>query len=111
MNLTREQRRMAVEYFATQCAEEMPSDDMPKAEFFQDLHSEEWRIKTMKAIEKIIPESYWRTLVKNVGNYQSFDRDPEGWKEEEGYDWYSVPEMRDYLNDTISTAIDQVARY
>jgi hypothetical protein len=110
MNLTVEQRRMVVEYFATKCVEEMPSEDMPKAEFFRDLHSEEWRLQTMKAIERVIPERNWMLLLEWLLDYQSFDRDPEGWKFDKGYE-EPVQGVREYLNDEASVAIDRVARY
>lgn len=110
MTLTREQRRMVVEHFATQCAEDMPSDDMPDAEFYQDLHSEEWRLGTMRAIEKVIPEQAWKHLVESISNYLSFDRDAEGWREENGYT-LNLKELRDMLEDNVSAAIDAAARY
>jgi hypothetical protein len=110
MNLTVEQRRMVVEYFATKCVEEMPSEDMPKAVFFRDLHSEEWRLQTMKAIEKVIPELSWDSLLETLLDYQSFDRDPEGWMHENDYVG-TVQGMRTTLNDEASDYINQVARY
>lgn len=109
-SLTVEQRRMVVEYFATKCVEEMPSEDMPKADFFRDLHSEEWRLQTMKAIEKVIAEQDWNRATAVLFHYQSFDRNPEQWMHENDYE-ASVQEMREYLNDEASVAIDRVARY
>jgi hypothetical protein len=112
MNLTVEQRRMVVEYFATKCVEEMPSEDMPKAEFFRDLHSEEWRLQTMKAIEKVIPERDWNNLVENLLDYQSFDRNPEEYMFDKDYDSrYTVANVRENLNDMASAHIDMAARY
>ena len=112
-NLTREQRRMIVEHMATECVQEMPSEDMPRAEFFRDLHSEEWRIKTMKAIEKVIPEDAWKDLLVGLLMYQSFDRDPDGWLEEHGYTPSPriVFNWRDSFNNEISAAINVAARY
>lgn len=111
MTLTVEQRRMVVEYFATKCVEEMPSDDMPMAEFYRGLHSEEWRLRTMKAIEKVIPEHYWARLVDDLLAYQTFDRDPLTWMVQEGFMTETEVSTRDYLNDLASVAIDNVARY
>lgn len=113
MNLTVEQRRMVVEYFAIKCVEEMPSEDMPKAEFFRDLHSEEWRIQTMKAIEKVIPEADWSDLLEDLLEYQSFDRDPEGYMYQNHYrpSRYTVEQVRDHLNDQAGWHIDIAARY
>lgn len=102
---------MIVEFYATKCVEEMPSEDMPKAEFFRDLHSEEWRLKTMKAIEKVIPEADWSELLEWLIAYQWFDRDPEGFMYQNGYDGYSPQEVRNHLNDNASWNIDAVARY
>lgn len=112
MNLTVEQRRMVVEYYATKCVEDMPSEDMPKADFFRDLHSEEWRLQTMKAIEKVIPEFEWTSLVGWLLEYQSFDRDPEGYMHTDGlWGLNTVQSHRDYLNDQASALINAVARY
>jgi hypothetical protein len=90
----------------------MPSEDMPKAEFFHDLHSEEWRLQTMKAIEKVIPEADWSDLLEWLLNHQSFDRSPEAWMDECGYEDDTPHErIRAYLDDQISMYIDVVARY
>jgi hypothetical protein len=83
---------------------------MPKAEFYRDLHCEEWRIRTMKAIEKVIPEQDWTDLVEWLLDYQSFDRDPAAWIYEKGYD-HTAQSVREYLNDQASMHIDVVARY
>jgi hypothetical protein len=110
--LTREQRRMVIEFYATQCAAEMPSDEMPKAEFYQDLHREEYRLRAMKGIEKVIPEVYWTDLIEELLEYQSFDRDPAGWLEENGYSGNeSVHATRNVFNNNISYHIDNAARY
>lgn len=109
MNLTVEQRRMVVEYFATKCVEEMPSEDTPKAEFFRDLHSAEWRIRTMKAIEKVILEEEWSDLLEDLLDYQSFDRNPEQWMYENGA--ANRARAKYILEDFISLHIDAVARY
>lgn len=111
MNLTVEQRRMVVEYFATKCVEEMPSEDMPKAEFFRDLHSEEWRLQTMKAIEKVIPEADWSELLEWLLDYQTFDRDPESFIHERAYYGETVESVRGHLNTQASWHIDTAARY
>lgn len=112
MNLTVEQRRMVVEYYATKCVEEMPSEDAPKAEFFRDLHSEEWRLRTMKAIEKVISEDSWIGLLESLASYQIFDRDPQAYMHEQGYSVNRPSyEVRDYLNDQASGYINEVARY
>lgn len=110
MNLTVEQRRKIVEYLAGECVLTMPSEDIAKAEFFRDLHSEEWRIRTMKAIEKVIPELTWDLLLEELLDYQTFDRDPEGYIYQYAYD-DTVERVREYLNDEISVRIDNVARY
>lgn len=110
-NLTREQRRMIVEHMATECVQEMPSEDMPKAEFFRDLHSEEWRIKTMKAIEKVIPEQDWNDLLETLLDSQSFDRNPEAYMDARGNHPANKFILREDLNDQVSHHIDVVARY
>jgi hypothetical protein len=83
---------------------------MPKAEFYRDLHCEEWRIRTMKAIEKVIPEFAWNSLLEDMLAYQTFDRDPEGYIEENGLE-QDIEYVRFLLNDNASYYIDQVARY
>ena len=109
-NLTREQRRMIVEHMATECVQEMPSEDMPSAAFYRDLHSEHWRLQTMKAIEKVFPEADWNELLERLEQYQSFDRNPEQWMDENDYE-DTAESVREYLNDEISLSIDVVARY
>lgn len=111
MSLTVQERRMIVEYYATKCVEEMPSEDMPRAEFFRDLHSEEWRLRTMKAIEKVIPERAWSELLEDLLEYQTFDRDPEAYLYENYDDALSVESVRGHLNDMASSHINVVARY
>lgn len=112
MNLTVQQRRMIVEFYATKCVEEMPSEEMPRSEFFRDLHSEEWRLKTVKAIEKVIPEHSWKGLVESLENYQSFDRNPQAFIYERGFSESTSPEnLREYLNDDASGYINEVSRY
>ena len=110
MNLTVEQRRKIVEYLAGECVLTMPSEDIAKAEFFRDLHSEEWRLRTMKAIERVINEDDWSRLLEELIRYQSFDRDPEGWIYENGYE-DTVQRVREYLDDEVSVQINVVARY
>jgi hypothetical protein len=104
---------MVVEYMATKCVEEMPSEDMPSAEFFRDLHSEEWRIVTMRAIGKVIPESDWSNLLEDLLEYQTFDRDPEGYMYQKNYsrNRYTVEQVRDHLNDQAGWRTDIAARY
>jgi hypothetical protein len=95
---------------ATKCVEEMPSEDMPKADFFRDLHSEEWRLQTMKAIEKVIPERNWMLLLEDLLDYQTFDRDPEGYRDSFDFD-VTLQQIRADLNERASWHIDMVARY
>lgn len=109
--LTTAQRRQVVEHFATKCVEEWPSDEMPKAEFYQDLHKEDYRLQAMKGIEKVILESDWDDLIYWLLRDQAYDRDPEGTLHQLGY----IEEQKDYykweLSDNISAAINVAARF
>ena len=109
--LTREQRRQVVEFYATQCAAEMPSDSMPKAEFFQDLHREEYRLRAMKGIEKVIPEADWTELVQEIRDSQSFERDPDAYMYARGIHHANKFVLKEDMNDSISALIDAAARY
>ena len=109
--LTTAQRRQIVEYVATKCVAEWPSDDMPKAEFYQDLHKEEYRLEAMKGIERVIPEESWDTLMYWLLRAQAFDRDPAGSITQWGYAEGSEESIKAYLDDNISAAIDSVSRF
>jgi hypothetical protein len=109
--ITTSQRRQIVEYVATKCVAEWPSDDMPKAEFYQDLHSEEYRLEAMRGIELVIPEDRWNDCVYWLLRAQAFDRDPDGSIEQWGYERNSPEQVKYHLDDQVSAAIDQAARF
>lgn len=109
--ITTSQRRQIVEYVATKCVAEWPSDEMPKAEFYQDIHSEEYRLEAMKGIELVIPEQRWNDCVYWLLRAQAFDRDPDGSIEQWGYERNTHEQVKSYLDDQVSAAIDQAARF
>lgn len=109
--LTTSQRRQIVEHIATECVQEWPSDDLDKAMFFQDLHSEEYRLKAMKGIEMVITEERWNQCVYWLLRAQAFDRDPDAMIEQWGYELNSREQVKENLDDNISAAIDQAARF
>jgi hypothetical protein len=109
--ITTSQRRQIVEYVATKCVAEWPSDDMPKAEFYQDLHSEEYRLEAMRGIELVIPEDRWNDCVYWLLRAQAFDRDPEGCLNQWGYAVSEKEAVKSNLDDDISFHIEAAARY
>ena len=93
---------MAIEYFGQQTAESIPAN--PE---FRELENHMWRglLTVSLAINRRIKESDWDALVAAEADLQSFDRDPEGWLNEQGI-IDSTDHVRDGLQDQVSLAID-----
>ena len=110
VKLTVQQRRMIVEHFAEECAQEMPAD-VPGLEIEQ--HIEKYRLLLSLALDaRPVNAGAWATLVGEVLDYQSFDRDPAGYLHEEGWDGIgqvSMDRSREMFNDDISALINAVA--
>jgi len=101
--LTAQQAKMVIEYFAAQAAEDAPIEGA-------DKHMWLTRYQASIAIERQIGEWWWDSLVANMSDLQSFDRDPEGYLYEQGIkvtptfiSWES-----DHLKNQVSWAIDNV---
>lgn len=109
IKLTQAQRRIIVEHFAEQCAQDVPAQ-LTGLEL--EHHLEWWRLKLALAMDgRKVDEIDWSILTSWVLDFQSFDRDPAGWLNEQGYD-DSVSRREhwhDYLNDEISARINLVA--
>jgi len=106
--LTKEQSKMAIEYFAKQAAEEAPRTD--KTWVYWDRHMWMTLYTASLAIERIINMSDWAALVNAALDSQSFDRDPAGYLHERGEPDTSqnVDYMRGVLEDVLSASIDTV---
>lgn len=98
MELTQTQALMVVEYLAAQAAEDAPIEGA-------DKHMWMTRMQASIAIERQITEKDWDALVARQSDLQSFDRDAEGWMNEQGI-IDSTDHVRDGLEDQVSWAID-----
>jgi len=99
--LTAQQAKMVLEYFAQQAAEDAPEHNA-------DTHMWMTRYQASLAIERQITEEDWDALVVAMADYQSFDRDPYGYLHDRGLP-STTPEwdaQNYYLLDQVSWAID-----
>lgn len=100
--LTTQQAKQVIEYFATQAAEDAPLLDG------YEKHLWITRMQASIAIEKQIREYDWDELVTTLIAVQSFDRDPDGYLHANGYKVTAAE--REYIADTfedeVSFAID-----
>jgi hypothetical protein len=107
VKLTKEQAKMVIEFYAKQAAQEAPVNDTVWTEW--DKHTWMTCYQTSLAIERKIDESFWVQLINAQLDAQLFDRDPDGYLHERGYDandaqrWY----MKGVLEDLVSVSIDQ----
>lgn len=100
--LTEKQAKQVIEYFAQQAAEDMPDADYTETE----KHLWKTRYQASLAIDRRIGAYWWDTLVECERNLQSFDRDPEGYANEQGHSGYAG--TREYLETEVSWRIDNV---
>ena len=104
--LTAQQAKMVIEYFAAQAAEDMPIITSYAGD--TDKHMWMTRMQASIAIEKQIGEFDWDELVTYMIAAQSFDRDPDGYLHANGYRVTAAE--REYVADTfedeVSFAID-----
>jgi hypothetical protein len=105
MNLTKTQALMVIEHFAAQAAEDAPIVGA-------DKHMWLTRYQASIAIERQIGEWWWDSLVANMSDLQSFDRDPAGFLHEQG--WEDSLAQRDnarqHIERQVSWSIDNVYR-
>jgi hypothetical protein len=107
VKLTKEQSRMVIEYFATQAAEDAPATALDWANW--DKHMWMTCYTASLAIERRINEHDWATLVNAAFDWQSFDRDPDAYLNERGYEEpWQIDYMRGVLQDVLSASIDTV---
>jgi hypothetical protein len=106
--LTREQAMMVIEYFSQQAAEDAPDSFQGE----EDWDKHEWltRYTVSLAIGRQITEHDWHTLLANMVESQSFDRDAEGWLNERGLAvaQYNVDYYKDVLEDLVTWSITNV---
>jgi hypothetical protein len=107
VKLTKEQSKMVLEYFSAQAAQDAP---LLSTSYWVEWDKHMWmtNYQTSLAIERRINEHDWATLVNAALDYQSFDRDPDAYLYERGYEvnadqkWY----MKGLLQDVLSSCID-----
>lgn len=108
MKLTKEQAKMVIEFFSQKAAEEAPVKDTVWTEW--DKHMWMTNYQTSLAIERRIHESDWAQLINAQLDAQTYDRDPDAYLHERGYDandaqkWY----MHGVVQDVLSASIDGV---
>jgi hypothetical protein len=107
VKLTKEQAKMVIEYFSRQAAEDAPVEDKGWTRW--DRHMWMTCFQTSLAIERKIDESFWAQLINAQLDAQTFDRDPDGYLHERGYDGTEGQRlyMEDVLKDLVSSSIDQ----
>lgn len=106
--LTVEQRRMVIDYYATKLVEEWPAvltgEEIEKR-LYEAALKLEWRLN------KFVNKTTFNELIEYMLDQQSFDRDPDGWLNENGYE--ATEQTREYwrthLTDMISTRINDIA--
>lgn len=106
MKLTKEQSKMVIEYFATQAAEDAPFTTVDWAEWDKRIWMTNYAVSL--AIQRRINEGDWAVLVMAAIDWQSFDRDPDGYLHERGYDANDAQKeyMSGVLQDVLSASID-----
>jgi hypothetical protein len=100
--LTAQQAKQVIEYFAQQTAEDLPTGSAVE----RDKHM--WRalLTVSLAINRRVTELDWDVLVAAQIDFQSYDRDPEGWMNEHGYKDFGYYRHGEALADAVSFAID-----
>lgn len=110
--LNRFERAMVIEYYATQCAEEMPAnDDWAVRAYHVDLY---W-MKTIQALGQGFRaglDAGWNELVENIVSSLNFDRDPAGHLYEAGDmdTEHNRHFYHDHYNDIIGAGIDAISQ-
>ena len=111
IELTQAQRRMVVEYFAEECATDLPADS---AIWSPTLAK--WATKLEEALDIGRLERWqwnvWQLLVFRMRKAQSLDRDPSAFMYLMGYpdDEDTVDSFKRKMDQAISEGIDAVAR-
>jgi hypothetical protein len=104
--LTAQQAKMVIEYFAAQAAEDVPLTTDWK---IWDKHLWMTRMQASIAVERQITAFDWDTLVNAEMDLQSFDRDPDAYmfqRDAEG----TKAQMHNHLEEQVSWWIDNAYR-
>lgn len=109
--LTAQQAKMVIEYFAGQAAEDAPAVHHGDNEVQWDAFNKHMWLTHKQvciAIEREVSQHDWHTLLSNMIDLQVFDRDPAGYLHERGYgdNEASRGYMTGVLEDLVSWAID-----
>lgn len=106
--LTVAQRRMVIDYYATKLVEEWPAV-LTGEEIEKRLY--EAALKMEGRINKFINKYTFNELIEFMLDQQSFDRDPDGWLEENGWDNSNDTKLRwgYYFVDVVSARINDIA--
>lgn len=101
---------MVIEYFAGQAAEDAPAIGHGDNEAAWDaFHKHEWltRHTACIAVEREIHPHDWHTVIVNIMDLQTFDRNPASYLFERGYDDSDSTKdwMRDVLTDLVGWAV------
>jgi hypothetical protein len=106
MELTEQQQKMVIEYFAQQAAEDMPDG----TEMDREKHLWMTRYTASLAVKHRIGVWYWESLVDTMMDLQTFDRDPAAYLHD--YDYPDTQkerdDMRQHLENQVSWSIDNV---
>jgi hypothetical protein len=106
--LTVAQRRMVIDYYATKLVEEWPAVLFGieiEARLYEAALKLEWRLN------RFVNKTIFNQLIEHMLNEQAFDRDPEGWFNENGIEDTEANKLdwQHYFKDIISAKINDIA--
>lgn len=109
--LNRAQRKMVIEHFANQCAEEMPADDRWETRY---AHMDSYWLDLLKALGQVWRTPFdagWYELIENMASAMQLDRDPAGHMNALGYADLSDEReaWKDHYDDIIGAGIDAIS--
>lgn len=104
--LTSTQAKQVLAFFGQRAAEDAPDLEQGDAEW--DTHAWKTLYTASLAIGRRITDHDWHTVIVSFLGLQSFDRDPDAYLHERGYEPSSASrdEMKGILEDLLSWAID-----
>lgn len=97
---------MVIEYFSQQAAQELPVTDLDWSNW--DKHMWLTCYDVSLKLERIVNPSDWAALLNAQLDWQTFDRNPDGYLHERGYDANDAQKhyMTGVLEDVLSMQID-----
>lgn len=106
--LTVEQRRMVIEYYAQKLVEEWPA---VLTGIQVESRMYEAALLMEARLNRFVNKVTFNNLIELMLDYQTFDRDPAGWLEENGWEDTAPRQYhwKQYMNDMISALINDVA--